>query len=103
MHTLHRAFLILLALCLGLATGPAAEAGYERYSASFFDSFDTVIQVLGYAEDLATFEKAYKEAEDTFARLHRLYNKYVPYKDLNNIYALIHEAAKARSGAGRAV
>lgn len=92
---LHRILMFFLALCLGLTMGPSAEASYERYSASFFDSFDTVIQVLGYAENMEIFDKVSMDAEQRFFRLHQLYNKYEEYKGVVNVYTLNHEAAKA--------
>ena len=42
---------LLLSLCLlGGCAGKKPDTGYTRYSTEFYDTFDTIIQVIGYTE-----------------------------------------------------
>lgn len=96
MHILRRALLMLLVIgCLGFMLTGNTQPAYERYSVSFFDSFDTVITILAYAQDLDSFEQVTKQAEASFWRYHQLFDKYSPYEGIVNVYTLNREAAKA--------
>ncbi len=89
---------IALALCLCLLTAcapaPAAAPVQERFSMSFFDTFDTLITILAYAPDEQTFKAATDAAHAYFQRLHKLYDGYNAYDGINNLYTLNQEAAK---------
>lgn len=58
---------------------------YTKYSDSFFNSFDTITQVVGYAESEQEFNEYFKKIEARFQELHKLYDKYNDYKGINNI------------------
>ena len=95
--------LLCAALCVGCGTVPAGartpsatqEPVYERYSMSFFDTFDTVVTIMAYAPDEETFRAATAEAQATFQRLHRLYDGYHAYEGIHNVYTLNHQAWQA--------
>ena len=63
----------LCALCL-LCGGCRAEKAMQKFTASFYDAFDTVITVIGYAPDQAAFDAAYGHAKDMFMHYHRIYD-----------------------------
>jgi len=65
-----------------------------RYDTDFFDTFDTIITVMGYAPDEDTFRQVSNEAHEMFRRLHTLYDGYNAYAGVNNLYTLNREAAK---------
>lgn len=67
---------------------------YFKNKGTFYDAFDTVIQVTFYTKDEAEFDKAFKLAKDEFERLHRLYDKYHAYEGVTNVYTLNQEAGK---------
>lgn len=94
---------ILLGACVLTALGPAgggswglphARAEMTRHSLIFFDTFDTVITIIGYAEDQATFDRVAGEARSAFERYHKLYDAYNAYEGIRNIYTLNRDAAK---------
>ncbi|MDI9520260.1 MAG: FAD:protein FMN transferase [Bacillota bacterium] len=69
------------------------KAEYKKYSYMFFNTFDTVITIIGYAEKKETFDELAKKSEDMFTHLHRIYNQYLPYEGLNNLYYVNANAA----------
>ncbi len=74
------------ALCLVLC-GCAGLRGQrlERYSAQYFDLFDTVTVFTGYAPDQETFDRYAGEMYGELAEYHRLYDIYHDYEGINNI------------------
>lgn len=60
-------------------------AGYQKYSESFFDAFDTVTTVVVYAKSEAEFRTYYDIVESRFRELHRLYDIYNTYPGINNL------------------
>lgn len=86
--------LLVAGITLGLILNRPAKP-YERHSRSFFGSFDTVISILGFAQSQEEFDLACNQAEASFQRYHRYYDKYNPYDGIVNAYTLNQEAAKA--------
>ncbi len=86
--------IILLCLIMGLTTSLASEAAYNKYTYSFFDTFDTVITIIGYAQDKATFDTIAAQAEEKFIKYHQLFDQYHEYSGLTNIYTVNQQAAK---------
>ncbi len=58
---------------------------YQRYDDSFFDTFDTITQVIIYAESEEDFKEYMDEVHSRFIELHKLYDKYENYDGINNI------------------
>lgn len=96
---------LLFLLCGAVLTGCAPFASmaeptattppvYERYSIGYFDTFDTLINLIAYAPDEATFQAVADEAHTMFQRLHQIYDGYNAYEGVNNLYTLNREAAK---------
>ena len=105
MRTLFRILCVTLgcALALGATAGCSASPppvlvleaqALTRYDTSFFDTFDTLITVMGYAASEDAFRQVADEAHAMFRRLHKLYDGYSAYPGVNNLYALNREAAK---------
>ena len=85
---------LALTLCL-LCTGCAAgEKKLEKYSASFYDAFDTVITILGYAESQEVFDAAYEPAKEMFLRYHQIYDGYNAYEGVHNLYYVNQNAGR---------
>ena len=61
---------VLCAVCL-LCGGCQAEKVMQKYSASFYDAFDTVISVMGYTDSQAAFDAVFGKAKEMFLRYHR--------------------------------
>ncbi|NLG24012.1 MAG: FAD:protein FMN transferase, partial [Clostridiales bacterium] len=84
-----------LAAILMLAPGCGRRAvTYTRYTANYFDVFDTVTTLVGYAPDQATFDRVAGAAHAELRRLHRLYDIYNEYDGLNNARTLNLRAAQ---------
>ena len=80
---------ILLAVTAALlfaAVRQSKEApALHRYTATFFDAFDTVTEVVGYAESEDVFTAQVELLREKLMYYHRLYDIYNDYPNLNNI------------------
>ena len=64
----------------------------QRYEATYWDVFDTVTTVTGYAAGQAEFDAAAREIHDTLLEYHRLYNIYESYDGLRNLKTVNDQA-----------
>lgn len=81
-------------LCLiGAFSGCASKQ--EQYSGSFFDTFDTVITLYGFADDATEFNKYIALCHDTFLYYHQLFDIYNDYEGINNIKTINDNAGVA--------
>ena len=81
----------MVVLCM-LLTGCKGQPGNNpdnneltRFSANFFDVFDTQTTVIGYAKDQETFDEKVELIEEKLMEYHRLYDIYHTYDDINNL------------------
>jgi thiamine biosynthesis lipoprotein len=58
---------------------------YSKYSEGFFDTFDTLTQVVGYAKSEEEFKSYVDKMHERFLELHKLYDIYNEYEGMNNI------------------
>ena len=61
------------------------QADYQRYSGSFFDSFDTYTTIVGYTQTEKEFDTYFNQISSRLRELHKLYDKYNSYEGINNI------------------
>lgn len=80
-------------LCCGCTAGGSAEKA-QKYSAVFYDAFDTVTSVIGYADSQKTFDRIFGQIQDMFMYYHRIYDGYRPYDGVNNLYFVNRNAAQ---------
>ena len=66
--------------------------GLQRYEATYWDVFDTVTTVTGYAAGQAEFDAAAREIHDALLEYHRLYNIYESYDGLLNLKTVNDQA-----------
>lgn len=83
----------IIAFLLFLPCGQAVQ--YKKYSHVFFDTFDTVITIIGYAENKATFDSVARLAEEKFNIYHKLFDCYNEYDGVTNIYTVNEKAFKS--------
>lgn len=80
---------LLLALLLIMAAGcgekKPPETGYTKYSTQFYGTFDTIVQIIGYAQSEEEFVSHAKAMQERFEELHRLYDIYYDYAGVNNL------------------
>ena len=79
--------IIVLILATSLVTGCQTNKTkeYNKYSDSFFDTFDTLVQVVGYTETEEEFNSYVEKIEARFQYLHKLYDIYNNYEGINNV------------------
>ncbi len=79
--------LLIIALWLLVVAGCTTDESsqYRRYQDSIFDTFDTLIQVVAYAENEEEFRTYFDTTHEHLLRLHKLYDIYNSYDGINNI------------------
>lgn len=77
-------YLLILTLSLSFLSG-CEKNKYKKYEYSFFDTFDTVTQIIGYTESEEEFEGYTDKIQSRFLELHKLFDKYKTYEGINNI------------------
>lgn len=75
-------------------TGKNGEKWYKN-KGTFYDAFDTVIQLTGYTKDEETFKQAFALCQSEFQRLHKLFDNYHEYDGVTNLMTLNRTASKA--------
>lgn len=75
--------ILLLLIVWGCTNSPQSEK--TRYTGTFFDTFDTLVQVVAYTNSEEEFDLYLEHINRRFLELHKLYNIYVSYEGINNI------------------
>lgn len=65
---------------------------YFRNTGTFYNTFDTVIQITLYTDNEEDFERYFGMAQDEFLRLHKLYNQYDAFEGINNVRTINEHA-----------
>ena len=88
-------FVLSLALCATLLAGCGQEAasasqdpelaGYERYTVTWFDVFDTVTTVIGYAASQEEWDQQMEALHADLVEYHQLYDIYHTYSGVTNL------------------
>ena len=95
------AALLLAALLIGLALGRKAGAGWgtdgemARYTASFFDVFDTQTEIIGYSTSEETFTEQVRLLKEKLTYYHKLFDIYREYEGMANIKTINDNAGIA--------
>ncbi len=76
---------IIIAVLVALSGCTSKNSGYRKYSYEFFGTFDTMVQVMGYAKDENQFEEMAMKVQSRFEELNKLFDIYNDYEDINNI------------------
>ena len=77
--------LIGLQICCLIMTGCQSEDTRKKFSTFYFDYFDTVTTIVGYADSQEEFDEICTDIETQLKEYHQLYNIYHRYDGLNNI------------------
>lgn len=78
--------ILVLTGCTAANKKAEATSAYQKFSGTFFGSFDTITTVIGYAKDQATFDAAFQQVSDMFARYHQVFDAYNSYEGVNNLW-----------------
>ena len=93
-----------LALCLSLLAGCAGTSGSasdtvsddaQRFTAYYFDVFDTMTQVIAYCDSQAEFDQQMEALHNDLVTYHQLYDIYNDYEGINNIKTINDNAGIA--------
>lgn len=85
---------VLLALLLLCSVLPGQAATYQKFRHYFFGTFDTIITLLGYAENAEDFSRYAALTESEMRRYHEIFDQYNPYDGVNNLYAVNAKAGQ---------
>ena len=61
------------------------DTGYTKYSAQFYGTFDTVVQIVGYCKTEEEFSRYAGQIKSRMEELSQLYDIYYEYSDENNL------------------
>ena len=67
----------------------------EQYIISYIDVFDTVTQIIGYADSKEELQEQADILHEKLLYYHKLYDIYHYYPNINNLYIVNHEAASS--------
>jgi thiamine biosynthesis lipoprotein len=88
-----KAIAVMLMVSLFLTIyGCGKRTDKHKFSSSFFDCFDTVITVYGYASDQTAFNQMVALVHENFLELHEKFDAYHEYEDVINVYTLNQNA-----------
>ena len=79
----------------GCGTQRTPDTGYTKYSAQFYGTFDTVVQIVGYCKTEEEFSRYAGQIKSRMEELHRLYDIYYEYSGENNLKTVNDRAGKA--------
>ncbi len=77
--------LAILTVLLPLFTFTSCEKGKEKFTAYYFDYFDTATTVVGYENSQEDFDKVCEIIKSELNTYHRLFTIYTSYDNLNNL------------------
>ena len=96
MSNFKRNIVLFLALALLLPSLLFTGCGKSqtKYTAYFYEYFDTVIQIIGYEDSEEDFNRVVDDIEKEISYYHELFDIYYKYSGVNNIALLNDKAAK---------
>lgn len=86
---------VVMGMIISSLSGCTKKPEYTKYSASFFGPFDTITQIVGYSKNEDEFNFYVEQIHTRMFQLHKLYDKYKTYEDINNIKTINDNAGKA--------
>lgn len=86
--------LLAVALLAGIVLIQERSSELKRYETTFFDSFDTVTVITGYAESQEAFEKQAGQLQEKLRYYHELFDIYHSYDGINNVKTINDAAGK---------
>lgn len=88
-------FFSILILVFNLTACVNAKEENKRYEAEFLMLFDTVTQIIGYAESEEAFSEQIDLIYDNLKQFHQLYDIYNDYEGINNLKTINDQAGIA--------
>ena len=76
---------MVLLIFPGCSTDKAQETSYTKYSAQFYGTFDTIVQIIGYSQTQEEFTQYAGQIKSRMEELSQLYDIYYEYSGENNL------------------
>ena len=89
------AALILAIIPVLSPASASADAAYQRFTASFNGTFDTIITLIGYAPEESVFSEIFAEVQQLFTEYHQLFDGYHTYEGIENLCSVNQKAGTA--------
>ena len=89
------AALILAIIPVLSPASASADAAYQRFTASFNGTFDTIITLIGYAPEESVFSETFAEVQQLFTEYHQLFDGYHTYEGIENLCSVNQKAGTA--------
>ncbi|MDQ0508989.1 Thiamine biosynthesis lipoprotein ApbE precursor [Aedoeadaptatus ivorii] len=87
---------LLLALAMLMTACGGIKRTPERYEITFYDTFDTLVTAIVYADSKAEGDKYTELLHKRFQALHRIYDGFNRYENVSNLKALNDAAGKGK-------
>ena len=87
-HCFFRLIIVCMIFAISLSGPAGAAETVSKYQTVFYDAFDTVIQLIGYASSEEEFSQSAELARTMLTHYHRLFNQYEEYPDTVNVCVL---------------
>ena len=87
--------ILIFVVSLSILMGCEKKSTYEKHTDSFFDTFDTITQVVAYTQTKEEFDSYVDIMHNRFIELHQLFDKYNNYEGVNNIKTINDNAGIA--------
>ena len=88
------ASILLLTGCLA-GTGTEPESEWSRYRISYMDTFDTIVQNVGYTRTGMEFDRYSEEMHELLVYYNQLFDRYNSYEGINNVKTINDNAGIA--------
>lgn len=90
----YTSLLIALLLFTGIIMPTSMAESYQKYSYTFFDTFDTVITLIAFAPSQAAFDEKAALVRKRYTYYHKLFDPYHAYDNINNLFTINQKASK---------
>lgn len=84
--------ILIIVIIVGVLSACNSETKYVKYSSSFFGTFDTVTQVIGYTSSEEEFSNYISTIQDRMTELHEQFDIYNNYEGINNLKTINDKA-----------
>lgn len=93
MKKANKLLCLILSVLLCMPLSGCAQSTVQKYSLTFFEAFDTITTIMGYADSQETFDRVMGQAKDMFLHYHCIFDGYNDYDGVYNLHYVNEHAA----------
>lgn len=86
---------IIISLMIIATSSACTKAEPQKYSMHFFNTFDTIISIVAFADSKEIFDEETNKAKELYELYNKYFDIYNQYEGITNLYTLNNSAAKA--------